>query len=59
LFLGAAVLDERITPLTIGAACLVLSGVALVLFQGWRPTIQWRRTTQKSAVAEHVVETTK
>jgi drug/metabolite transporter (DMT)-like permease len=33
LILGALVLDERITPLTVAAAALVLGGVALVLFQ--------------------------
>lgn len=43
LILGAIVLDERITPIAIVAALLVLVGVALVLFQGWRPATLWRR----------------
>jgi drug/metabolite transporter (DMT)-like permease len=43
LILGAVVLDERITPLAIVAAVLVLAGVALVLFQDWRPALGWRR----------------
>jgi drug/metabolite transporter (DMT)-like permease len=36
LVLGAAVLDERITLLAVGAAALVLVGVALILFQNFR-----------------------
>jgi drug/metabolite transporter (DMT)-like permease len=44
LILGAIVLDERITPLAITAAVLVLTGVALVLFQDWRPAWRWRRS---------------
>lgn len=46
LILGAVVLDERITPVAIVAAGLVLVGVALVLFQDWRPAILWRRSTK-------------
>src|SRR5918999_5640189 len=34
LMLGAVILQERITALTMFAAVLVLAGVALVLFQG-------------------------
>lgn len=34
LLLGALVLDERLTPLAVSAAALVLVGVGLVLFQG-------------------------
>ncbi len=37
LMLGAVVLQEQITTLTIFAAVLVLAGVALVLFQGMSP----------------------
>lgn len=43
LILGALVLGERITLLAVVAATLVLAGVALVLFQDWRPTFLWRR----------------
>ncbi|HEX2494044.1 MAG TPA: EamA family transporter, partial [Steroidobacter sp.] len=42
LFLGAVVLHERVTPLAIVAAALVLIGVALVLFQGAHPHMVWR-----------------
>jgi drug/metabolite transporter (DMT)-like permease len=59
LFLGAAVLDERITPLTIGAACLVLSGVALVLFQDWRPVLPWRRKPTGCVGVPSIAETLK
>ena len=34
LMLGAVLLDERITPLAILAAAMVLGGVSLILFQG-------------------------
>jgi drug/metabolite transporter (DMT)-like permease len=37
LALGALVLGERITPLTVLATLLVLMGVALVLWRGRRP----------------------
>jgi drug/metabolite transporter (DMT)-like permease len=33
LILGAVVLGERVTPLAIAAAALVLVGVALIVFQ--------------------------
>ena len=33
LILGAVVLGERVTPLTLAAAALVLVGVALIVFQ--------------------------
>lgn len=33
VFLGAVVLGERVTPLALGAAALVLVGVALIVFQ--------------------------
>ena len=33
VFLGAVVLGERVTPLVLGAAALVLVGVALIVFQ--------------------------
>jgi drug/metabolite transporter (DMT)-like permease len=33
VFLGAVVLGERVTPLALGAAALVLAGVALIVFQ--------------------------
>jgi drug/metabolite transporter (DMT)-like permease len=33
VFLGAVVLGERVTPLALGAAVLVLAGVALIVFQ--------------------------
>jgi drug/metabolite transporter (DMT)-like permease len=46
LVLGAVVLGERITPLAVTAAVLVLGGVALVLFQDWRPAILWQRATR-------------
>jgi drug/metabolite transporter (DMT)-like permease len=46
LILGAVVLDERITLVAIMAAALVLVGVALVLFQDWRPAFLWRRSTK-------------
>ncbi|MFL6547421.1 MAG: EamA family transporter [Povalibacter sp.] len=38
LVLGAIVLHEEITAMTLIATALVLLGVALVLFQGWQPT---------------------
>jgi drug/metabolite transporter (DMT)-like permease len=57
LLLGAAVLDERITPLTIGATCLVLSGVALVLFQDWRPKLSWSRRARSRIAEASIVET--
>ncbi|HKE93374.1 MAG TPA: EamA family transporter [Povalibacter sp.] len=37
LILGALILHEEITALTIAATLLVLLGVALVLFQDWKP----------------------
>ncbi len=46
LILGALVLDERITLVAIVAAALVLVGVALVLFQDWRPRFILRRSTK-------------
>ena len=33
MFLGAVVLGERVTPLAVVAALLVLAGVALIVFQ--------------------------
>lgn len=51
LILGALVLDERITLVAIVAAVLVLVGVALVLFQDWRPAFILRRS-RKVARAE-------
>ena len=46
LMLGAVLLDERITPLAILAAAMVLGGVSLILFQGlW----QRRRDAQREA----------
>ena len=36
LALGALILDEKITPITITASALVMAGVALVLMQGLR-----------------------
>ncbi len=45
LILGAVILDERITPLAVIAAILVLAGVTLVLFQDWRPAFLSRRGT--------------
>ena len=56
LFLGAAVLGERVTALTITAACLVLTGVALVLFQDWRPTLPWTRKPRAAIAEASVVE---
>ena len=50
LILGAVVLGERITPLAIVAAMLVLAGVALVLFQDWLPAFFWRGTTKVARV---------
>lgn len=50
LLLGALVLGEQITLLAVAAALLVLAGVALVLFQGWRPALL-RRSVDK-AVAD-------
>lgn len=46
LVLGAVVLDERITLVAVVAAGLVLVGVALVLFQDWRPAFLLRRSTK-------------
>jgi drug/metabolite transporter (DMT)-like permease len=43
LMLGAVVLQERITLLTVLAALLVLAGVALVLFQNASPARLWSR----------------
>lgn len=37
LLLGALVLDEKITALIVASTVLVLIGVALVLFQEWKP----------------------
>ncbi len=54
LALGAAVLDEKITALTLTAAVLVLGGVALVLFQDWRPSM-WLRRKQPIAGAAAIV----
>lgn len=51
LILGALVLDERITPLAITAALLVLIGVSLVLFQDWRPSPLWRRLVKPNSAA--------
>lgn len=51
LILGAIVLGERITPLAISAAVLVLTGVALVLFQGGSPIAFWRRA--RGTVEQH------
>jgi drug/metabolite transporter (DMT)-like permease len=56
LLLGAAVLGERVTALTITAACLVLTGVALVLFQGWRPTLPWTKKPRAAIAEASVVE---
>lgn len=47
LILGALVLDEKITPLAIIAAALVLSGVALVLFQDSKLWSFWRSANRK------------
>jgi drug/metabolite transporter (DMT)-like permease len=47
LLLGAIVLGERVTALVMAAALLVLSGVALVLFQDWRPVFGSRRDAQR------------
>jgi drug/metabolite transporter (DMT)-like permease len=47
LLLGALFLDERVTPLAIGAALMVLIGVALVLFQDFKPW-QMRRARANS-----------
>lgn len=44
LILGALVLGEHVTPLAVVAALLVLGGVALVLFQDWRPSYLLRRS---------------
>jgi drug/metabolite transporter (DMT)-like permease len=50
LILGALVLGERITALTVLAAVLVLLGVALVLFQNLNP-LRWLRTGRVHAAA--------
>jgi drug/metabolite transporter (DMT)-like permease len=52
LILGAVVLNERVTPLAITAAVLVLGGVALVLFQDWRPSFSWRRAAKIERAGE-------
>jgi drug/metabolite transporter (DMT)-like permease len=53
LFLGALVLNERLTALTLIAAGLVLVGVGLVLFQdaSWLKSLRRRETPQAAAVA--------
>lgn len=53
LILGSLVLDERITPLAIMAAVLVLTGVALVLFQGWDRAAVWWRARQIRRAEQH------
>ncbi|HEX7012398.1 MAG TPA: EamA family transporter [Steroidobacteraceae bacterium] len=50
LILGASLLDERLTSLTILAAALVLFGVALVLFQDAKP-LRWLREWRARAAA--------
>lgn len=52
LLLGALVLNEQLTGITLAAAVLVLIGVTLVLFQG----VRWRRAVQGM---ERVTEITK
>jgi len=53
LFLGALVLNERITALALIAAALVLIGVGLVLFQdsNWIKNLRRRESPQAGAVA--------
>lgn len=51
LILGALVLDEKITPLAVLAAALVLGGVALVLFQDSKLLSFWRSFNRKSLSA--------
>lgn len=53
LFLGALVLNERITALALMAAALVLVGVGLVLFQdsNWLKNLRRREAPQAAAVA--------
>ncbi len=53
LFLGALVLNERLTALALIAAGLVLVGVALVLFQDakWLTSLRGREAPQAGAVA--------
>jgi drug/metabolite transporter (DMT)-like permease len=53
LFLGAIVLNERLTPLALAAAALVLVGVALVLFQdlNWLRNLRRREPAQEGATA--------
>jgi drug/metabolite transporter (DMT)-like permease len=52
LLLGAVVLGEQVTALTLSAALLVLSGVALVLFQDWRPALRWWREGRSPRVEQ-------
>lgn len=52
LILGALVLNERLTPIAVGAAALVLLGVALVLFQNGSPVKAWRARRAKNSAAE-------
>lgn len=42
LLLGAVVLNEQLGAFELTAAALVLAGVALVLFQNWRPRWLWQ-----------------
>jgi drug/metabolite transporter (DMT)-like permease len=53
MFLGAIVLNERLTPLALTAAALVLLGVALVLFQdvNWLKNLRRRDAGQCAAAA--------
>ena len=53
MFLGAVVLNERLTALALTAAVLVLLGVALVLFQdmNWLKNLRRREVDQDAAVA--------
>lgn len=52
LILGALVLDEKITPLAVIAAVLVLGGVALVLFQDSKLWPFWRSLNRKLSAVE-------
>jgi drug/metabolite transporter (DMT)-like permease len=52
LLLGAIVLGEQVTALAVAAALFVLSGVALVLFQDWRPSLRWRREARCQSVEQ-------
>lgn len=52
LILGALVLNERLTALAVGAAALVLLGVALVLFQSGSPMKAWRARRAKNSAVE-------